>query len=98
MAAVDDDGSGRQQQRMTTTATADDDCGERQRWRMTRARKIEWQTTRGKEESGRQTTTVLDKRLISPLGRECERIKKSSLRKKDFFQQYGLSGWIFCSR
>jgi hypothetical protein len=31
----------------------------------------------------------------SPPGREREEIKESSLRKKDFFQQYGLSGWIF---
>jgi hypothetical protein len=36
-------------------------------------------------------------RLISPPGREHEKIKKSSLR-KNFFQQYGLSGWILCSR
>ncbi len=40
---------------------------------------------RGKEESGRQTTTTLEKRLISPPGREREKIKKSSLPKKTFF-------------
>ncbi len=52
---------------------------------MTMACKIGWQTTRGKEESGRQTTTALDKRLISPPGREHETIKKPILCKKTFF-------------
>jgi hypothetical protein len=42
-------------------------------------------TTRGKEESGQQTTTALDIRLISPPGREHEKIKKSSLHKKTVF-------------
>ncbi len=49
------------------------------------ARKIRWQITRGKEESRQQTTTALDKRLISLPGRECEKIKKWSLCKKTFF-------------
>jgi hypothetical protein len=48
---------------------------------MMTAHKIERQTTKGKEESGRQTTTALGQ-----LGREREtKIKKSSLRKKIFF-------------
>jgi hypothetical protein len=47
--------------------------------------KIGRRTTRGKEENGRQTTTALDKRLISPPGREREKIKNSSLCKKTFF-------------
>ncbi len=48
---------------------------------MMTARKIEQQTTRGKEETGQQRTTVLGQ-----LGREPEtKIKKSSLRKKTFF-------------
>ncbi len=49
------------------------------------AREIGRQTTKGNEESGWQTTTALDKRLISLPGRECEKIKKSSLGKKIFF-------------
>ncbi len=68
-----------------TTVTADDNSGRQQRqWTMT-ARKIQWRTTRGKDESGRRTTTALDKRLLSPPGRECEKIKNLSLRKKTFF-------------
>jgi hypothetical protein len=87
-------GSGQQWWQWRITAMADDDSGRRQRWRMMTARKIEWSTTKGKEESGRQTTTTLGQP-----GREHEtKIKKSSLRKKDFFQQYSLSGWSFCSR
>jgi hypothetical protein len=46
---------------------------------MMTAHKIEWQTTRGKEESGRQTTTAL-----GLLGREREKVKKLGLRKKTF--------------
>ncbi len=67
------------------TATADDDSGGQQRQRTRMACKIGWQTMRGKDENGRQTTTALDRRLISPLGREHEKIKKLSLRKKTFF-------------
>jgi hypothetical protein len=60
---------------------------------MMTACKVEQQTTRGKEEGVRQTTTALGQP-----GREREtNIKKSSLCKKNFFQQYGLSGWSFCS-
>ncbi len=64
-AANDDNGEGRQQQRRwqtTTTATADNDNGDgggRQRQTMT-ACKIRRQTTRGKEESGQQTTAALE--------------------------------------
>ncbi len=68
MTVVEDDNSdkgGRQQQ---TTKEADKNV-----------HKIGWRTTRGKEESRRQTTTALDKRLISPPGRECKKIHKSSL-------------------
>jgi hypothetical protein len=97
--AEGEDGSdGQQRQRMTPTAMADDGSGGQQRRRTTTARKIGRRTTRGKDESGRQTTAALDKRLKSPPSREREKINKSCLCKKTFFQQYGLSGWIFCSR
>jgi hypothetical protein len=70
-----EDGGGRQQwQWWTTTATADDESGGGQRRRMMTARKIKQRTMRGKEKSGRQTTTALGQ-----LGRECKtKIKKSS--------------------
>jgi hypothetical protein len=71
--------------RTTMTAMADDDSGGRRRRWMTTARKIGWWTMRGKEENGWQTTTALDKKLISPPGREREKIKNSSLCKKTFF-------------
>ncbi len=82
MAAAAGHGDSRRRwRRRATTAMADDDSGGRQRRRMMTARKIEWQTTRGKEEGGRQTTTALGQ-----LGREREtKIKKSSLGKKTFF-------------
>jgi hypothetical protein len=73
----DDDGDGGQQQRRTTKAVDDKP--------LTTACEIGQRTTRGKEENGRQTTTALDKRLISPPGREREKIKKVSLHKKTFF-------------
>ncbi len=51
------------------------------------AREIGWRTTREKEEIGRQTTTALDKRLISLACRaeSVKKTKKSSLFKKTFF-------------
>jgi hypothetical protein len=48
---------------------------------MMTARKIKRQTTRGKEESGRQTTTALGQ----PDRERETKVKKSSLRKKTFF-------------
>ncbi len=70
---------------------ADDESSGQHRWQMTKARKIKRQTTRGEEEGGRQTTTALGQP-----GREREtKIKKLSLRKKEFFQRYSLFGWIF---
>jgi hypothetical protein len=60
------------------TVKADNNSGGQQRH-------IGRQTTRGKEENGRQTTTALDKRLISPPDREREKIKNSSLLKQTFF-------------
>jgi hypothetical protein len=84
-AAVADHGSGgRRRRRTTTTARADDASSGGRRQRTTTAREIGRLTTRGKEENGRRTTTALDKRLISPPGREHEKIKNSSLRKKTF--------------
>ncbi len=81
MAAVAEDGGGKQQwQQWTMTAMADNNSGGRRRRRMMTACKIEWRTTRGKEESGRQTTTAL-----GLPGREREKVKKSGLRKKTFF-------------
>ncbi len=70
---------------VVTTVTVDDNSGGRQRQLTMTARKIGRRTTRGKEESGRQTTMALDKRLISQPGRKREKINKSSLRKKTFF-------------
>jgi hypothetical protein len=80
-AAAEGGGGGQRWRRWMTTATADDDSGRRQRRRMMTACEIKRRTTRGKEESGRQTTKALGQ-----LGREREtKIKKSSLRKKTFF-------------
>ncbi len=74
-------GNGQRRRRWTTMATADDNSGGQQRWQMLTARKIKQRTTRGKEESGRQTTMSLGQP-----GREHEtKIKKLSLRKKTFF-------------
>jgi hypothetical protein len=84
-AKAEDSSGGQQRWQMTMTATVDNDSGRQQRRRRTAAGKIGWQTTRGKEEIRRQTTPALDKRLISPPGRECEKINKSSLRKKTYF-------------
>jgi hypothetical protein len=84
-AAADHGGSGSQWQRKRTTAMADKERGGQQRQRMTTARKIGRQTTRGKEENVRQTRTALDKRLMSLPGREHEKINKLSLCKKTFF-------------
>jgi hypothetical protein len=78
---------------MAMTAMVDNNSGERRRRRMTTARKIERRITRGKEEGRQQTTMALGKP-----GKEREtKIKKLSLQKKTYFQQYGLSGWSFCS-
>ncbi len=70
------------------TATADDDSGGQQRrWMMT-ACKIKQRTTRGKKESGRQTTTALGQP-----GREHEtKTKKLSLCKKTFCSN--MVGWL----
>jgi hypothetical protein len=67
------------------TATVDDDSGRQQRRRTMMAREIGRRTTRVKEENGRRTTIAFDKSLISPPGREREKIKISSLREKTFF-------------
>jgi hypothetical protein len=75
-------------------AMAKDNSGGRQRWWMTTARKIGQQTTRGKKESGRQTTTAIDKRLISPPGREQERIKELIYAKRLFFSNAIGSVWL----
>ncbi len=82
MAMAAEHGSGRRRWwRWATMAMADNDSGGQQRRRMTKACKIERQTTRGKEEGGWQTTMTLGQP-----GREREtKIKKSSLRKKTFF-------------
>jgi hypothetical protein len=62
--------------------TAADDKGGRQQWH---ARLGDGLRGEKKEESGRQTTTALDKRLISPLGREGEKTNNLSLHEKTFF-------------
>jgi hypothetical protein len=96
-AEVEDGGGGWQQWRTMTTATADDDNGDggpRQQQTTTVATttacKIGWQTTRGKEDSRQQTKTALE-----PAGQRVWKNKEIELTQKDFFQQYGLSGWIF---
>jgi hypothetical protein len=85
-AALVEDGGGRQQRRRQRmkTDTADDDSGGRHRWRITIAHKIGLRTTRKKEESRQQTTTAFNIRLISPPGREREKINKSRFTKKYF--------------
>jgi hypothetical protein len=81
MAAAAEDGSGKQQWRWwRMTATADNNSGGQQRQWMMTARKIERRTTRGKEESGWQTTMAL-----GPPSREHEKLKKLGLCKKVFF-------------
>jgi hypothetical protein len=93
-AEVEDGGGQRQQQRQTTaTAMADDDSSEQQQRQTTTARKIGRQTTRGKEESGWRTTTAL-----KPAGQRSRKNKEIKFTQNNFFQQYGLSGWIFHSR
>jgi hypothetical protein len=80
-AAAEGDGGGRWWQRWMMTATEDNNSGGRQMRQMMTACKIKQWTTRGKEESGRQTRTTLGQP-----GREREtKIKKSSLCKKTFF-------------
>ncbi len=80
-AAAEGGGGGQQWWQWTTTAMADDNSIGQQRRRMMTACKIERRTTRGKEESGWQTSTALGQP-----GRESEtNIKKLSLRKKTFF-------------
>jgi hypothetical protein len=74
MAAVDNDGGGQRQMQQRP-----------RRRRRPMAHKIGQQTMRGKEESGWGTSTALDKRLISPPGREHEKINKLSSCKKTFF-------------
>jgi hypothetical protein len=62
---------------------ADNDTGRQQRQRMMTARKIEWQATRGKEESGGQTTTAIGQLQLDSQAEGVK--KKTSLRKKTFF-------------
>ncbi len=59
VAAAENGCGGQRWQRWTKTATEDDDSGRRRRWRMMMAGKIMRRTMRGKEASGRQTTTAL---------------------------------------
>jgi hypothetical protein len=94
-AAADHGSSGHRQWQTTTMGMADNDSGRRRRRWTAMARKIGRRTMRGKEENRWQTTTALDKRLISLPGREREKIKNSSLHNKIFFQQYCLSGGFF---
>ncbi len=48
---------------------------------------------KGMDKSGRQTTTALGIKIKKPARQQsCEKIKKSSSRKKTFFRQCGLSG------
>jgi hypothetical protein len=97
-AEAEDGGSGQQWWWTRITATAADNSGGRQRRQTMMARKIRQQTTKGKEKSGRQTAMALDKRLISPPGREHEKINKLSLCKKTFFSNTVCLVGFFCSR
>jgi hypothetical protein len=74
-AAAEDDSGGSQQQRQRTTTGADNNG--------TQDRAADYT---GKEEPRQQTSTAFGVRLM-PTGRECEKIKKSSLRKKTFFSK-----------
>jgi hypothetical protein len=94
-AEAEDGGSKQQQQRKMTTATAEDDNGN-----------SGWQQ--------KQTTTALDGNDMQDWvadyegeggeqgirARPAESVKNKEIEfmQKDFFQQYGLSGWNFCSR
>jgi hypothetical protein len=73
-------------------ATADDNSSKWQQRRKMMARKTGQRTMRGKEESRQQTTTA-----VEPTGQRVWKNKEMEFMQKDFFQQYGLSGWIFCS-
>jgi hypothetical protein len=92
----EDGGGGGQRRRTMTTATADDNNSNNRQWQqqtLTAADDNGMQNLaadyKAKEKSGQQTTTAL--------GREREKIN-IEFTQKAFFQQYGLSGWIFCSR
>ncbi len=74
-------------------AMADNNSGGQQRWRMMTACKVKRWTARGKEEGGRQTATALGQP-----GSERDTNISKRVYSQDFFQQYGLSGWSFCSR
>ncbi len=81
MAAVGDDGNGGQQQRRTTKA-ADDDGMQG------------WAADYEGEGGGR----VANNNGIRPARqRAWNKYKEIEFMQKDFFQQYGLSGWSFCS-
>jgi hypothetical protein len=95
MAAMDNDSGGQKQQqrRTTTTAMADDDSSEQRQRQTMAACEIGQRITRGKEESGWQTTTALE-----PAGQRAWKNKEIAFTQKDFFQRYGLTGWIYRSR
>jgi hypothetical protein len=95
MAAAAEHGSGgRQWGQWATTAMAENNSGGQQMRRMMATCKVEWQTMRGKEEGRQKTTTALGQEGH----RECETNKEIKFTQKDFFQQYRLSSWNFCSR
>ncbi len=81
MAMVDDNSGGQRRRRMTKAA---DDNSTRDRAADYNGEGEEWAANKQRQ----------DKRLISTMGRERE---KKKFMQKNFFQQYGLSGWIFCS-
>ncbi len=82
MVAVDKGGDGGWQQRLTRKA-ADDDG-------------MQGQTVDYKGEGG---GWVANNNGIRPAGqRVWNKYKEIEFTQKDFFQQYGLSGWGFCSR
>jgi hypothetical protein len=80
MAAAADDGGGGRQRRWRTTTVADDKGGRQQRHV-----RLDGGLQGGRRRAGGGTTTALDIRLISLPGREREKIKKLSLRKRTFF-------------
>ncbi len=93
MAGVVEDGGGGQlwQRRTRMTATADNDSQDgRDDGTQDQAEDYEGE---GGERAAKNNH--IRQSLISLPSRECKKNKEIEYMQKDFFQQYGLSGWIF---
>jgi hypothetical protein len=84
MAAVDNNGSGWQQRR-TTTAVDDDG---------TQDPAADYEGEGGERAANNND---IREKADKPAGQRAWKNKEIKFTQKDFFQQYGLSGWIFCS-